>query len=110
MTTCRIAAWVGYFGLLVLWVAWSTVLAPPRHAPTALVLSMATLPLLIPLRGMLYDRRGSYAWLGLFSLIYFIHGVGAATDEGQRLPALLEIAFSVCLFGGSLARLKIKET
>jgi uncharacterized membrane protein len=45
----------------------------------------------------------------MLSLIYFIHGVGAATDTSQRIPAGLEIAFSLCLFGGSLARLRIKE-
>ena len=109
MNITRACTWVGYFGLLGLWIAWSTVLAPARHAPAALVLAVATLPLLIPLRGFLYDRRGSFIWLGMLSLIYFIHGVGAATDASQRIPAGLEIAFSLCLFGGSLARLRIKE-
>ncbi len=108
MRTYRITAFAGYFGLLGLWIAWSTVLAPPRHAPTSLILGVAALPLLIPLRGMLYGRRGSYIWLGLFSLIYFIHGVGATTEAGQRVWAGLEIVFSLCLFAGSLARLRIQ--
>jgi len=109
MKPARIAVFVGYFGLLGLWLAWATAFAPARHAPTALVLSVATLPLLLPLRGMLYARRGSFIGLGLLSLLYFIHGVGAATDAGQRVQAALEIAFSLSLFGGSYARLKEPE-
>jgi uncharacterized membrane protein len=110
MNMARIATFIGYFGLLGLWIAWGTVFAPARHAPKALVLAVAALPLLIPLRGMLYDRRGSFILLGLLSLVYFIHGVGAATDASQLPQAVLEIAFSLCLFGGSLARLRMKET
>lgn len=106
MNPARAAVFVGYFGLLGLWLAWATVFAPPRHAPTALVLAVSTLPLLLPLRGMLYDRRGSFMGLGLLGLAYFIHGVGAATDAAQRVPAGLEIVFSLCLFGGSILRLR----
>jgi uncharacterized membrane protein len=108
MSLARIVAITGYFGLLGLWLAWATVCAPARHAPTSLVLSVAALPLLIPLRGMLYDRRGSFIGLGLLSLLYFIHGVGAATDASQRVLAGLEIVFSLCLFGGSYLRLRSK--
>lgn len=106
MNPARLAALTGYFGLLGLWLAWATVFAPARHAPTALVLGVSTLPLLPPLRGLLHDRRGSFIGLGLLSLLYFMHGVSAATDPAQRVPASLEIVFSLCLFGGSLARLR----
>ena len=109
MSLARIAVWVGYFGLLGLWLAWATVFAPARHAPTSLVLGVTTLPLLAPLRGMLYNRRGSLLGLGMLSLLYFIHGVGAAVDPGQRIQAGLEIVFSLCLFGGSVARLRVRE-
>ncbi len=99
-------ALAGYFGLLGLWVAWATVLATPRHAPTALVLMATTLPLLPWLRGLLYDRRSAYVWLGLLSLVYFIHGVGALAAPLERQLAALEVLFSLALFGGSLMRLK----
>jgi uncharacterized membrane protein len=59
------------------------------------------------LRGLLYDRPSVFIWLGLLSLAYFIHGVGAAVDASERLPAALEILFSLFLFGGSVARLKL---
>jgi uncharacterized membrane protein len=108
MSLARILSFIGYFGLLGLWLAWATVFAPARHAPTSLVIGVTALPLLLPLRGLLYDRRGSFIGLGLLSLLYFIHGVVAATDAGQRVQAGLEIAFSLCLFGGSYLRLRSK--
>lgn len=100
------SALVGYFGLLGLWVAWTALFASANQAPKGLILMMSTLPLLPLLRGLLYDRRHTFIWLGLLSLAYFIHGVVAAVEAGQRLPAFLEIGFSLSLFGGSLARLR----
>jgi uncharacterized membrane protein len=99
----------GYFGLLLLWVSWATLLAGPRHIPTPLVIMASTVPLLPWLRGLLYDRRNAYLWLGLLSLAYFIHGVGAFANPLERQPAALEILFSVTLFGGCLLRLKRKR-
>jgi len=109
MNSPRFAYWTalaGYFGLLGLWIAWAILFAPANRAPKALILMISTLPLLPLLRGMLYDRRRTFIWLGLLSLVYFIHGVGAAAEADQRLPAVLEIGFSLSLFGGSLARLR----
>jgi uncharacterized membrane protein len=106
MSLARTAAFAGYFGLLGLWLAWATTFAPTRHAPTSLVLAVSTLPLLLPLRGLLHDRRGSFLALGLLSLLYFIHGVVAATDASQWALAGLEIVFSLCLFSGAVARLR----
>jgi uncharacterized membrane protein len=106
MKPSRTALFIGYFGLLGLWLAWATAFAPARHAPTSLVLAFSTLPLLLPLRGLLYDRRGSILALGLLSLLYFIHGVGAALNPAERVQAGLEILFSLCLFAGSVLRLR----
>ncbi len=106
MSPARLVVFTGYFGLLGLWLAWATAFAPPRHAPTAMVLGVTTLPLLLPLRSMLHDRRGGFLGAGLLSLVYFIHGVGAATDVSQRFLAGLEIVFSLWLFGGAVWRLK----
>jgi uncharacterized membrane protein len=100
-------ALTGYFGLLSLWIAWTIWFTPANQAPKALILMMSILPLLPLLRGLLYDRRRTFVWLGLLSLVYFIHGVGATVAAGERWPALLEIGFSLCLFGGSLARLRV---
>ncbi len=110
MKITRMAVMLGYFGLLGLWIAATVFFTPGGHAPKALVLAVTALPLLVPLRGMLYDRRESFIWLGLLSLLYFIHGVGAAMAPDQRIFAGLEIALSLCLFSGALTRLRMKET
>ena len=110
MKIARVAVLLGYFGLLSLWIVGTVLSTSAHHAPKALILAVTALPLLVPLRGMLYDRRGSFIGLGLLSLLFFIHAVGAVTDTSQRLFGGFEIAFSLSLFGGALARLRMKET
>ncbi|NJD06871.1 MAG: DUF2069 domain-containing protein [Methylococcaceae bacterium] len=103
-------ALTGCLGLIVLWLAWVTVLAPyplPARAPTLLA---ATLPLLLPLRGLVHRQRRSYGWLGMLSLGYFIHGVGAWTAAPERLPASLELLLSLALFGGCLLSLRARQS
>lgn len=106
MTVAKVGARTGYFGLLGLWIGWSILPTVPNKAPTALLLILSTLPLLPWLRGLLYDRRLTYLGLAVISLLYFIHGVGALTAPAERLPAGLEILFSLMLFGGALGRLR----
>lgn len=106
MTRGHGLALAGCLGLIVLWLAWVTLLAPPPPAGRTPMLLAATLPLLLPLRGLVHDRRRSYGWLGMLSLGYFIHGTGALTDAAERLPASLEILLSLALFGGCLLRLR----
>jgi uncharacterized membrane protein len=99
------ATLAGYFGLLGLWLAWS--LSPMHRSAAAMTLAVFVLPLLLPLRGLLDNRRASYIWLGLLSLFYFLHGAGAVVWT-QELPlAIMEIVFSLFLFAGALARLKL---
>lgn len=106
MTLARAGALTGYFGLLGLWLTWSILPAGPHKPPTALLLMFSTLPLLIGLRGLLYERRISYLGLAVLSLIYFVHGVGALISPVERIPAGLEILFSLTLFLGALLRLR----
>lgn len=109
MRIVRTMALAGYFGLLGLWLLWSTAFAPARHAPTVLVLAMSALPLLLVLRSLLHDRRGGYVWLAFFGLVYFMHGVGAATDVTQRALAYGEISLSLLMFVGCIYRLRAKD-
>lgn len=102
-------ALAGCLGLIALWLSWVTLLAPsplPARAPTLLA---ACLPMLLPLRGLLYRQRRSYGWLGMLSLGYFVHGVGAWTVAADRLPASVEILLSLALFGGCLLCLRAPD-
>lgn len=107
MTLARLSALLGWVGLLLLWIAWSTFLASPtQQPPTWIVAGFTVIPLLALLPSLILDRRGGYLGLGMLSLLYFIHGVGAATDPEFKRLAQVEIFLSFCLFGGAVWRLK----
>lgn len=99
------ATLAGYFGLLGLWLAWS--LSPMHGDAASMTLAVFVLPLLLPLRGLLDNRRSSYIWLGVLSLFYFLHGAGAVVWTQARPLAIMEIVFSLSLFLGALMRLKL---
>ena len=101
-----------YFGLLVLLVVWNTVLAPSVRFPTALVLLVLVVPLLLPLRGILHGRPYTHFWTSFVALAYFAHGITEAhVDARDRPYAILEALLSIALFGGCLiyARLRTRE-
>ncbi len=108
----RLSTLTGYFGLLILLSLWLTVFAPAIHRPVALVLPIMVGPLLFALRGVLYGRPYTHAWLSLLSLLYFTHGVVESWANGaERRFAVLEVVCSVLLFLGSMfyARYRARE-
>ncbi len=115
MNRTRIAYWValgGYFGLLILLTAWLGWISPPRVLPISVALFFMTVPLLFPLRGILYGRPYTFAWASFLSLFYFIHGVVEAYSSPEdRYLALLEIVLSVAFYTGSMlyARFRGRE-
>lgn len=89
----------GVFGLLGLSLIWHAWLVAPVHYPISLVVLITTLPLLIPLRGVLHGRARAHLWVAFISLLYFIHGVGEAfANPEQRWLGLLEVGLSLLLF------------
>jgi len=108
----RLGTLLGYFGLLILLTLWIIVLAPPKHLPVAVVLLLMVGPLLFALRGVLYGRPYTHAWLSMLSLLYFTHGVVETwSNSAERLYAALEVVCSVLLFLGSMfyARYRARE-
>lgn len=78
MSSTRLFYWLtlsAYFALLCLVLAWFSWLAPPRDVPRSLPLAGLGLPLLFPVRGLLYGRRYTYQWSSLLCLFYFMIGV-----------------------------------
>jgi uncharacterized membrane protein len=104
MSKTHIAYWLalgGYFGLLGLLVAWLGWLSPPEGLPISIALAFMTIPLLFPLRGLLYGRPYTFAWASFLALIYFIHGVVEAySTPSDRYLAILEILLSVAFYTG----------
>jgi len=115
MNRTHITYWTalgGYFGLLVLLIAWIGWISPPQGLPISIALFFMTVPLLFPLRGLLYGRPYTFAWASFLALFYFIHGVVEAYSTPEdRYLALLEIVFSVAFYTGSMlyARFRGRE-
>jgi len=82
-------------GLLVLWYGM-------RH-PAPIWLALFTLPLLLPLRGLIRGRAYTHAWTSFLIMIYFIHGVVEAwANPAARLLAAMEIGLSVSVYTGAI--------
>jgi uncharacterized membrane protein len=100
----------GYFGTLTLLTAWYGWLAPSTHFPTALVLMIALLPLLFPLRGLLHGRKYTFAWSCFLALLYFIHGVMEAySSEVTRHLGLVEVLCTSVWFLAAMAYVRNKD-
>lgn len=112
----RRAALLFYIGVIILTLAWEGWLLPARHTP-ALWLLIKTVPLLLPLAGMLRGHRLAYLWAMLLILLYFIEGVVLSVSRradpfalDSVLPfALLETALSVLFFTAAANYLRLEK-
>ncbi|MDP1659079.1 MAG: DUF2069 domain-containing protein [Methylotenera sp.] len=95
----RLGASISLIALILLCLAWETILAPLK--PGGSLLMLKTLPLLLPLFGILHGKRYTYQWASMFILLYFTEGVVRAwsdVDLSAKL-ALIEVVLSVVFFG-----------
>ena len=68
-----------------------------------LIATTLGLPLLIPIRGLIMDRRYTYKWVGFLTLLYFSIGVSESfANPALRTYSVLSILFSCLLFIGSV--------
>jgi uncharacterized membrane protein len=107
-----ITAVSGYFGLIVLLLAWLGWLSPPATLPISVAMFLMLVPLLFPLRGILHGRPYTFAWASFLAMFYFIHGVVEAySTPTDRWLALLEVVLSIAFYGGSMfyARFRGRE-
>jgi uncharacterized membrane protein len=94
----RLGASISLIALILLALAWETILAPLK--PGGSLLMLKTVPLLLPLFGILRGKRYTYQWSCMFILLYFTEGVVRAwSDIGLSAQlAMLEVALSVIFF------------
>lgn len=94
----QLGASICLIALILLCIAWESVLAPLK--PQGSLLILKAVPLLIPLFGILKGRRYTYQWAGMLILFYFTEGaVRAWSDTGlSGQLALLEVALSLIFF------------
>jgi uncharacterized membrane protein len=96
----KIGASVSLIALIMICLAWESILAPFKPGGSMLILK--TLPLLLPLFGILKGRRYTYQWASMFILLYFTEGcVRAWSDTGLSaklalIEAILSFVFFMC--------------
>jgi len=67
-----LGAYLALIALSVLWEGW---LAPAAYAPPGLWLTLKSVPLLLPLFGLLHGKPYTYAWASMLMLVYLTEGV-----------------------------------
>jgi len=94
----KLGASISLILLIFLSLAWELFLAPAK--PNGSMLVLKTLPLLLPLFGILRGNRYTYQWSCMFILIYFTEGaVRAWSDKGLSATlALLEVLLTLIFF------------
>ena len=107
MKALQVTASASLIALIFLCLAWELWLAPLRPGGSGLV--MKTLPLLLPLMGILKGRRYTYQWAPMLMLVYFTEGV-VRTWSDKGLSAWLagaEVALSVVFFFAAIYYAKL---
>ena len=94
----RLGSSASLIALILLCLVWEAVLAPLK--PNGSLLILKSLPLLIPLFGILKGKRYTYQWASMFILLYFTEGcVRAWADTGLSAKlAMIEIALTLLFF------------
>jgi uncharacterized membrane protein len=107
MKTLQLSASASLIALIFLCLAWELWLAPMRPGGSWLVLK--TLPLLLPMMGILRGRRYTYQWASMLVLAYFSEGVMRAWSETgvSAQLALAEIVLSVVFFSAAIYYAKL---
>jgi uncharacterized membrane protein len=95
----RYSAILSLAGLIILCLLWELWIAPLR--PGGSLLALKTLPLLLPLRGVLKGNLYTLQWAAMLILLYFMEGVVRAYSDPAPLSALMggiEIVLSLVFF------------
>ena len=76
---------------------------PFASTPANFWLLLLAAPLLLPLRGMVGDRRYTYKWVGFLTMIYFCIGISELViNPDLRLYGLVTTVASVTMFLASI--------
>jgi uncharacterized membrane protein len=98
-----------YFGLLATLLVWILWAPHGENFPTAAMLMLGIVPLLFPLRGLLYGRSYTHAWSGFLVLFYMAHAIGELySGDAFWLYPLLELVFSLIFMIASNAYVRLQ--
>ena len=92
-------ALIGYFSLLFYMPLWLIWLNPSSGLTPALTLSMFTLPLLLPIKGLMQGKPYTFAWANFIVMLYFLHGLTTLwVSPSDTLWASIELLFATMMF------------
>ncbi|MCJ8322187.1 MAG: DUF2069 domain-containing protein [Colwellia sp.] len=90
---------ISYFSLLLFMPLWLIVLSPSSGLSPTLSLVMFTLPLLLPLKGLIKGNPYTYAWSSFIVMIYFLHSLTTLWVSPKDLVwALIELILATVMF------------
>lgn len=112
------AALAAYIALIVLTLAWEGWLAPAAQFPPGFWLTLKSLPLLLPLFGLLAGRPRAFAWAVLLILVFMIEALVLVVARRQlgldwRSPlpyAWLELVLTIVFFAAAIGFLRTHRT
>lgn len=106
---CRVLALASHLLLLTLLLNWLTWLAPAARVPVSVMLGLVTVPLLLPLRGVLHGRIYTHAWTSFLALPYFAFGVDAiAAGVEPFWLGWAAVLTSLTLFGAATGYTRLR--
>ena len=111
-THLKYIALSGYFSLLIFMPLWLIFISPSSGLSPTLTLVMFTLPLLLPLRGLIAGNPYTYAWANFVVMIYFLHSTTTLwVSPEDVIWASLELIFASIMFiaGSYYAKYKGQE-
>ncbi len=105
----RALAAFGIIALIVLIVLWNGWLSPVQEFPRSIEIGLFVAPLLFFLRGVFRGNRDTFIAVMLVSFIYMLMGIWYCYSAEEKLYGYLMLAFSLCLFFGSLLNVWILD-
>ena len=110
-TQLKLITLVAYFSLLIFMPLWLIVLNPSSMSPW-LSLALFTLPLLLPMRGLLKGTPYTYAWSNFILMLYFLHSLTTLwVSKSDLIWASIELILTSIMFlaGSYYAKYKGQE-
>lgn len=100
---------ISFFGLMLTLLGWIILAPHADNYPTAAMLLLGVVPLLFPLRGLLYARPYTHAWTSFLMLFYFSHSVGEVYSAEQfNIYPWLALLFSTLCFCATIIFIKVQ--
>lgn len=92
-----------YLGLVILQPLWHALLPPPYGSGNWFLATIATVPLLLPLKGLMANSLRSMTWAGYLVMLYLVVGIMEAwSNPAQRVAALTQTALVIVFVGSVL--------